>query len=81
MVGAIKGCTGIEPTIVGKPSPLMIDYIVDKYDVKRCKLVCMTWFKLAIQIKSVQIVACLKRSVCFVHRLVTEAHTNLPRTL
>lgn len=39
MVGAIKGCTGVEPTIVGKPSPLMIDYIVEKYDVKRCKLV------------------------------------------
>lgn len=36
MVGAIKGCTGVEPTIVGKPSPLMIDYIVDKYSVERC---------------------------------------------
>jgi 4-nitrophenyl phosphatase/phosphoglycolate phosphatase len=24
MVGAIKGCTGQEPTVVGKPSPLMI---------------------------------------------------------
>ncbi|CAN0082760.1 unnamed protein product [Ascophyllum nodosum] len=35
MVGAIKGCTGVEPTIVGKPSPLMIDYIVDKYGVER----------------------------------------------
>lgn len=36
MVGAIKGCTGVEPTIVGKPSPLMIDYIVEKYSVERC---------------------------------------------
>lgn len=36
MVGAIKGCTGQEPTIVGKPSPLMIDYIVEKYNVERC---------------------------------------------
>ena len=35
MVGAIKGCTGVEPTIVGKPSPLMIDYIVEKYSVER----------------------------------------------
>lgn len=31
MVGAIKGCTGQEPIVVGKPSSLMIDYIVDKY--------------------------------------------------
>lgn len=36
MVGAIKGCTGVEPTIVGKPSPLMIDYIIQKYSVERC---------------------------------------------
>uniref|UniRef100_A0A7S2V044 Phosphoglycolate phosphatase n=1 Tax=Fibrocapsa japonica TaxID=94617 RepID=A0A7S2V044_9STRA len=35
MVGAIKGCTGKEPTVVGKPSPLMIDYIVEKYNVER----------------------------------------------
>lgn len=40
MVGAIKGCTGVEPTIVGKPSPLMIDYIVDKYSVERSRI-CM----------------------------------------
>lgn len=33
MVGAIKGCTGKEPIVVGKPSALMIDYIVDKYKV------------------------------------------------
>lgn len=37
MVGAIKGCTGLEPTIVGKPSPLMIDYIIQKYGVERCR--------------------------------------------
>lgn len=36
MVGAIKGCTGVEPTIVGKPSPLMIDYIIQKYGAERC---------------------------------------------
>eukprot|EP00904_Undaria_pinnatifida_P004698 jgi/Undpi1/14229/HiC_scaffold_9.g03878.m1 len=40
MVGAIKGCTGVEPTIVGKPSPLMIDYIVEKYSVERSRI-CM----------------------------------------
>jgi phosphoglycolate/pyridoxal phosphate phosphatase family enzyme len=35
MVGAIKGCTGQEPIVVGKPGPLMIDYIVEKYKVDR----------------------------------------------
>lgn len=40
MVGAIKGCTGREPTLVGKPSPLMIDYIVEKYGCKR-ERICM----------------------------------------
>jgi len=40
MVGAIKGCTGREPTLVGKPSPLMIDYIVQKYGCDR-ERICM----------------------------------------
>jgi len=40
MVGAIKGCTGQEPIVVGKPSPLMVDYIVDKYKVNRSRI-CM----------------------------------------
>jgi len=40
MVGAIRGCTGIEPTLVGKPSPLMIDYIVEKYSCDRDRI-CM----------------------------------------
>jgi len=40
MVGAIKGCTGREPIVVGKPSPLMIDYIVNKYGVQRQEI-CM----------------------------------------
>ena len=40
MTGAIKGCTGREPTLVGKPSPLMIDYIVDKYGCDR-ERICM----------------------------------------
>jgi len=40
MAGAIKGCTGREPTLVGKPSPLMIDYIVDKYGCNR-ERICM----------------------------------------
>jgi phosphoglycolate/pyridoxal phosphate phosphatase family enzyme len=40
MVGAIKGCTGQEPTVVGKPSPLMIEYLESKYDVDRNRI-CM----------------------------------------
>ena len=40
MVGAIKGCTGREPTVVGKPGPLMIDYIVEKLGVDRSRI-CM----------------------------------------
>ena len=40
MVGAIKGCTGQEPTVVGKPSPLMIDYLESKYGMDRSRI-CM----------------------------------------
>lgn len=40
MVGAIKGCTGKEPIVVGKPSSLMVDYIVDKYKCDRSRI-CM----------------------------------------
>lgn len=40
MVGAIKGCTGKEPIVVGKPSSLMVDYIVEKFKVNRSRI-CM----------------------------------------
>jgi phosphoglycolate phosphatase len=40
MVGAIKGCTGREPTVVGKPSPLMIDYLAEKLKLDRSRM-CM----------------------------------------
>ena len=40
MVGAIKGCTGQEPTVVGKPSPLMIDYLTDKLGLEKDRI-CM----------------------------------------
>jgi ribonucleotide monophosphatase NagD (HAD superfamily) len=40
-VGAIKGCTGKEPTIVGKSSYLMIDYLEKKkYGMDRSRI-CM----------------------------------------
>lgn len=38
MVGAIKGCTGQEPIVVGKPAPLMIDYISNKYKMDRSRI-------------------------------------------
>eukprot|EP00928_Gymnodinium_smaydae_P057956 TRINITY_DN41181_c0_g1_i1.p1 TRINITY_DN41181_c0_g1~~TRINITY_DN41181_c0_g1_i1.p1 ORF type:complete len:316 (-),score=51.53 TRINITY_DN41181_c0_g1_i1:319-1209(-) len=41
MVGAIKGCTGKEPIVVGKPSPLMIDYIAAKYSISDRRRICM----------------------------------------
>ena len=40
MVGAIKGCTGQEPVVVGKPSPLMIDYMEKKFGFDRSRI-CM----------------------------------------
>jgi len=40
MVGAIKGCTGKEPIVVGKPSPLMIDYLCDKLGLEKSRI-CM----------------------------------------
>mmetsp|Transcript_35451 Transcript_35451/g.79445 ORF Transcript_35451/g.79445 Transcript_35451/m.79445 type:complete len:348 (+) Transcript_35451:103-1146(+) len=40
MVGAIKGCTGKEPTVVGKPAPLMVDYICDQFGAARDRI-CM----------------------------------------
>lgn len=40
MVGAIKGCTKQEPILVGKPSSLMVDYIVSKYNIPRNEI-CM----------------------------------------
>jgi 4-nitrophenyl phosphatase/phosphoglycolate phosphatase len=40
MVGAIRGCTGREPILVGKPSSLLIDYIVNTHEVDKNR-VCM----------------------------------------
>jgi len=41
MVGAVKGCTGREPNLVGKPAPLMIDYIAEKYGIADRSRICM----------------------------------------
>lgn len=41
MVGAVKGCTGMEPNVVGKPAPLMIDYIAEKYGIADRSRICM----------------------------------------
>jgi len=40
MVGAIKGCTGRDPTVVGKPSPLMVDYLADTLKLDKSRI-CM----------------------------------------
>ena len=40
MAGAIKGCTGKDPTVVGKPAPLMIDYMCNKFNLDRDRI-CM----------------------------------------
>lgn len=40
MVGAIRGCTGRKPILVGKPSPLLIDYITGKHKIDRSRI-CM----------------------------------------
>merc|ERR1712032_1395098 len=40
MVGAIKGCTSVESTVVGKPSPLMIDYLQEKLGLDKSRI-CM----------------------------------------
>jgi len=38
IVGAVKGCTGKDPTVVGKPAPLMIDYMVNKFGLDRDRI-------------------------------------------
>ena len=35
MVGAIKGSTKREPTVVGKPSMFILDYLCNKYGISR----------------------------------------------
>jgi phosphoglycolate/pyridoxal phosphate phosphatase family enzyme len=40
MVGAITGCTGQYPIVVGKPSSYLIDYILGLNSVERCRM-CM----------------------------------------
>lgn len=40
MVGAIRGCTGRKPIVVGKPSSLLVDYLTKKFSLERHR-VCM----------------------------------------
>jgi ribonucleotide monophosphatase NagD (HAD superfamily) len=39
-VGCIKGSSQVEPTVVGKPAAFMLDYIADKFDLRRDQI-CM----------------------------------------
>jgi HAD superfamily hydrolase (TIGR01450 family) len=41
IVGAIAGCVEIEPIVVGKPSSVIIDHIVDKFKVQNKSRICM----------------------------------------
>mmetsp|Transcript_62681 Transcript_62681/g.136122 ORF Transcript_62681/g.136122 Transcript_62681/m.136122 type:complete len:400 (-) Transcript_62681:230-1429(-) len=41
MVGAVSGCTGMSPTVVGKPAPLMIDYLAEKFNITDRHRICM----------------------------------------
>ena len=38
MVAAIKGCTNKEPIVVGKPAPLMIEYMEHKFNLDRSRI-------------------------------------------
>jgi len=81
MVGAIKGCTGREPTLVGKPSPLMIDYIVSKYGCER-ERICMVGDRLDTDILFGQnngLLSCLTLSgVTTEPKLLSEENTIKP---
>merc|ERR1712157_711905 len=80
MVGAIKGCTGREPTLVGKPSPLMIDYIVEKYGCKR-ENICMVGDRLDTDILFGQnngLLSCLTSGVTTEEKLLSEENTIKP---
>lgn len=37
MVAAVAGCTGREPTVVGKPAPLLIDYLERKFKLDKVR--------------------------------------------
>jgi len=51
MVGAMKGCTGKQPTLVGKPDPFMIKYLEEKYGIPSRKKICMVGDRLNTDIR------------------------------
>merc|ERR1711988_8774 len=57
MAGAIKGCTGQDPYLVGKPSPFMIEYIEKKFGIDRPR-VCMVGDRLDTDIYLAKIMDC-----------------------
>lgn len=50
MVGAIKGSTNQEPTIVGKPSQFMLDYMAKEYGISKSEI-CMVGDRLDTDIE------------------------------
>jgi len=81
MVGAIVGCTGQEPTLVGKPSPLMVDYLEFKFGIDRSR-VCMVGDRLDTDIlfgKDNGLKSCLVLSgVTTEEKLLSDANSVTP---
>lgn len=81
MVGAIKGCTGQEPIVVGKPSSLLIEYIVQRYPCDKSRI-CMVGDRLDTDIlfgknNGLQTVLTLS-GVTTAEQLFSPANTILP---
>merc|ERR1711884_782346 len=47
----MKGCTGKEPKLVGKPDPFMIKYLEEKYGIPSRKRICMVGDRLNTDIR------------------------------
>lgn len=81
MVGAIKACTGREPILIGKPAPLLIDYILSKHNVARDR-VCMVGDRLDTDVlfgsrNGLRTVLTLS-GVTTIDKLLSEANTIIP---
>lgn len=56
----MRGCTSREPTLVGKPSPLMLDYLCSEFGLERHR-VCMVGDRTKTR-KSNKLAPCLTMS-------------------
>ncbi len=79
-VGAIKGCTNIEPINVGKPAPFLLDYIIAKHQCDDRSRICMVGDNLHTDIlfgrdNGLQTVLTLT-GVTSIHTLLSEDNIN-----